>query len=273
MKLKPGTYEYIKRAVADMFEDYGIHEIPLDPFKLANKIGISIIPYSSLDEEEKAQALRYSPDGFSLETVDNKWLIYYNDDSLDIPRIYQTIMHEIGHYILGHTSEGPVEEAEAKFFAKYALAPTPLIQTLIEEKSVGQLVVERSADRAFQTFIDDDLDNAAGRVLSIARDSVPSVASEIDGERLPDLRLPVSHFEPVEDFVAGVRDLEARRLEPFPRDGKENLVRFLLFLLLFRFLFLFLFLFRLDFRRFRKVVQPAARTNSRDASTAENEQN
>ncbi len=140
MKLNSEAYEYIKRAVANMYEDYGIHEIPLAPFELANKMGISIIPYSSLDKKAKAEALRYSPDGFSVETIDNTWLIYYNDDSLDIPRIHQTIMHEIGHYILGHTKEGKVEEAEAKFFAKYALAPTPLIHTLIEEKSVENIM-------------------------------------------------------------------------------------------------------------------------------------
>lgn len=140
MKLNSETYEYIKNTVADMYEECGIHEIPISPFRLAPKMGISIIPYSSLDEEAKAEALRYSPDGFSLETIDNKWCIYYNDDSLDIPRIHQTIMHEIGHYILGHTEEGKVEEAEAKFFAKYSLAPTPLIHALLDEKNVERIM-------------------------------------------------------------------------------------------------------------------------------------
>ena len=41
-----------------------------------------------------------------------------------------TIMHEIGHYALGHTEEGKEEEMEANFFAKYALAPPPLVNNL-----------------------------------------------------------------------------------------------------------------------------------------------
>ena len=41
-------------------------------------------------------------------------------------------MHEIGHFALGHTEDGDEEEkeAEAKFFAKYALAPPPLIHNM-----------------------------------------------------------------------------------------------------------------------------------------------
>lgn len=41
-------------------------------------------------------------------------------------------MHEIGHYAMGHIKDGEEEESEAKFFAKYALAPPPLIHTFIE---------------------------------------------------------------------------------------------------------------------------------------------
>ena len=39
-------------------------------------------------------------------------------------------MHEIGHYSLGHNHEGELEEMEANFFAKYALAPPPLVHKL-----------------------------------------------------------------------------------------------------------------------------------------------
>ena len=42
-------------------------------------------------------------------------------------------MHEIGHYAMGHIDDGDEEEAEAKFFAKYALAPPPLVHTLLEK--------------------------------------------------------------------------------------------------------------------------------------------
>ena len=41
-----------------------------------------------------------------------------------------TILHEIGHYILDHYEGSDEEEAEARFFAKYAAAPPPLIDRI-----------------------------------------------------------------------------------------------------------------------------------------------
>ncbi|WP_292883803.1 hypothetical protein [Methanobrevibacter sp. UBA188] len=49
-------------------------------------------------------------------------------------------MHEVGHYILGHIAEGDEEEAEAKFFAKYALASPALIHNMKEEKTVKNVM-------------------------------------------------------------------------------------------------------------------------------------
>ena len=42
-------------------------------------------------------------------------------------RIRFTIMHEIGHIVLDHTEHSDLAESEANFFAKYALAPPPLV--------------------------------------------------------------------------------------------------------------------------------------------------
>ena len=39
-------------------------------------------------------------------------------------------MHEIGHIVLGHSEESDLAEAEANFFAKFALAPPVLIHKL-----------------------------------------------------------------------------------------------------------------------------------------------
>ncbi len=43
-------------------------------------------------------------------------------------RVQNTIMHEIGHIVLGHTEDSELAEAEVKFFAKYALAPPVLME-------------------------------------------------------------------------------------------------------------------------------------------------
>lgn len=140
MRLSDETYEEIKQAVADMFVDYDIKEVPLCSFEVAIKIGLTVIPYSALDSAKWIEAIEYSEDGYSLETNEGEWIIYYNDEDKDYSRINQTIMHEIGHYILGHIEEGEIEEAKAKFFAKYALASPPLIHNMKKEKTTENVM-------------------------------------------------------------------------------------------------------------------------------------
>lgn len=132
MRLSDEQYEYIKQAVLDMFVAYDIKCVPISAFEIAMKMGLTVIPYSALENEKKSAALRISKDGYSIETNDGEWIIFYNDECKSYGRINQTIMHEIAHYYLEHIQEGDEEEAEAKFFAKYALAPPPLIHQLIE---------------------------------------------------------------------------------------------------------------------------------------------
>lgn len=143
MRLSDETYEEIKQAVADMFVDYDIKGVPLNSFEVAIKIGMRVIPYSALDSVARLMAISYSEDGYSLETNKGEWIIYYNDEDKDYSRINQTIMHEVGHFILGHIDEGEVEEAEAKFFAKYALASPPLIHNM---------KIEQTAENIMDTF-------------------------------------------------------------------------------------------------------------------------
>lgn len=140
MRLNNETYESIKQAVADMFVDYDIKSIPICSFEVAVKIGLTVIPYSALTKEQRETAMEYSTDGYSVETVDNEWIIYYNDSVENYTRINQTIMHEIGHYILGHIKEGEEEEAEAKFFAKYALASPVLIKNMSESITIESVM-------------------------------------------------------------------------------------------------------------------------------------
>jgi Zn-dependent peptidase ImmA (M78 family) len=140
MRLSDDTYEEIKQAVADMFVDYDIKGVPLCSFEVAIKIGMTVIPYSALDSAMWLKAVGYSEDGYSVETNEGEWIIYYNDEDKDYSRINQTIMHEIGHYILGHTEEGEIEEAEAKFFAKYALASPPLIHNMKKEQTTENVM-------------------------------------------------------------------------------------------------------------------------------------
>lgn len=140
MRLNDETYEYIKQEVANMFVDYDIKGTPISSFEVSIKIGLTLIPYSALDMKVRKKAMKYSEDGYSVETNNGEWIIYYNDVTKDYSRINQTIMHEVGHYILGHITEGNEEEAEAKFFAKYALASPVLIHNMKEEKTVENVM-------------------------------------------------------------------------------------------------------------------------------------
>lgn len=134
MRLEDEQYEEIKRTVIDTFSMYGIRCIPISAFEMAVKMGLKVVPYSALNEEQREAAMSQSKDGFSIGDLrSQEWKIYYNDSCKCYGRINQTIMHEIGHFAMGHIKGEEEEEAEANFFAKYALAPPPLIHNFINK--------------------------------------------------------------------------------------------------------------------------------------------
>ncbi len=132
MTLSNDTYEFIKGEVVFLFERYNVCTIPISGFELAYKMGIRLIPYSSLSVEKRQAAGRISSDGFFSEINDGIEVVFYND-SVQYERMNMTILHEIAHCVLDHTGSperADVEEAEANFFAKYALAPPPLVHII-----------------------------------------------------------------------------------------------------------------------------------------------
>ena len=78
MRLNDETYEYIKQEVANMFVEYDIKGTPISSFEVAIKIGLTVIPYSALNRKARRKAISYSEDGYSLETNNGEWIIYYN---------------------------------------------------------------------------------------------------------------------------------------------------------------------------------------------------
>lgn len=122
-------YEEIKQAVVNMFVKYDVCCVPVNGFELATKMGIKVLPYSSIFASKRWLLLKKSEDGFSVEKTSGEWYIYYND-SKSYGRINNTIMHEIGHIILDHTEDSELAEKEVKFFAKYALVPPVLVHKL-----------------------------------------------------------------------------------------------------------------------------------------------
>lgn len=127
-KLSDRRYEEIKIIVVDMFEKYHVSCVPISGFEIATRMGVKVVPYSAFDEKISMLMLKKSDDGFTKIDC-GEYTIYYNDKK-GYGRINNTIMHEIGHIVLGHLEESELAEAEVRFFAKYALAPPALIHKL-----------------------------------------------------------------------------------------------------------------------------------------------
>lgn len=123
--------EEIKRIVIDLYEKYDISCTPISGFELAIKMGVEVVPYSSYTPFQQERFLEASEDGFTARRG-NVIKILYNQ-SKKYKRINNTLLHEIGHIVLEHTQDSELAEAEAKFFAKYALAPPVLIHKLKEK--------------------------------------------------------------------------------------------------------------------------------------------
>ena len=125
INLSNKRYEEIKEAVVDTFNMLDIHCTPISGFEIATKLGAKIFPYSVYKQSTQNLMFRESKDGFSVKKTDG-WYIFYNDN-MPYGRINNTIMHENGHIVLNHTEDSALAEKEAKFFAKFALAPPVLI--------------------------------------------------------------------------------------------------------------------------------------------------
>lgn len=137
MMTEIGKKQYDKMAILalDVLSDYGFFHFPLDVFSLAEKIGMNLIPYSSLTYEQyESLCCKYGMElGFTFSYQKKGHTIYdtyFNDVDIVLARQRFTIAHEIKHVVSGdcHKKE-PTEnnEALADFFAKSLLAPQAVI--------------------------------------------------------------------------------------------------------------------------------------------------
>lgn len=136
MKLPGYRYGEIIEDCVNMFVKHDIRNIPIDCFEIAHKMNITLKAYSMLTDEAKLAALEQSGDGFALlrregfaPFMEKRWYVFYNDE-MPKGRIRFTIMHEIGHIVRDHIEKSDLAEAEANFFAKYSLAPPPLVHEI-----------------------------------------------------------------------------------------------------------------------------------------------
>ena len=155
-ELTPDQCDAVKESVIDMFEECEIHSWPIDPFEIASKLHYVLRPYSTLTPTQLAEAFEESDDAWSRVEMNPitgmyQYVIYYNDWQSQ-NRIRWSLFHEIGHCYMGHhdhpdDSLEKIEEAEANLYAKYSIAPPPLVHVL-KLKSAADIV------RVFETTDD-----------------------------------------------------------------------------------------------------------------------
>ena len=150
---------------AELLRDAGVAFFPIDVKRLlASFRQLYLFPYSTIgdrsDPEKRAAAIAALPskDGFCTRIHDvlidfgdgpvdgYNWNIYYNDSSLEA-RIRFTLMHELGHVLLGHHQtlntdtitgkeddpEYRAADAQADQFSINILAPAPAVFQLLKE--------------------------------------------------------------------------------------------------------------------------------------------
>ena len=158
MRLDDETYEFIKQEVVHLFVTHNVSCIPINGFELAYKMGIKLIPYSVLPVHKRSELIEASKDSFFLETIDQE-TIYFNDEMMEInyARVNMSLLHEIGHDVLGHTGlkeNEEIEESEAGFFARYAAAPPPLVHRIHPTTTTDiELHFQLSSEAAHNAYI------------------------------------------------------------------------------------------------------------------------
>lgn len=112
--------EYIKEKVVQVYKECAIYSFPVDCFAILSHYGLHTITYQEAKKNSPdlyAAISSYSKDAFRFRMT-----IYYNTLNAD-GRIRFSLMHELGHYILGHTKSTPDNEDSADYFASQILAP------------------------------------------------------------------------------------------------------------------------------------------------------
>ncbi len=131
-ELQGSDYEQIEEEANNLVEDLGLQVFPLDCFEVARLLGITVLSYSELSENDRIVSFSESEDGYSRREAGG-YVIYYNDGKPPT-RIKFTMWHEIAHIHLGHLegcdkSVGRIE-AEANHFAAYIVAPLVFVSRM-----------------------------------------------------------------------------------------------------------------------------------------------
>lgn len=100
--MKYGIYKGARNASWQCLIDCDISEFPIKPVKIAALYGIICL---------KATVEQLHGASGKIEPIDSEIYISFNDDD-PVTRQRFTIMHELGHYVLGHLGDTPLSRSE-----------------------------------------------------------------------------------------------------------------------------------------------------------------
>lgn len=119
-----GVYKNARNASWQCLIDCGVSELPVKPTRIASHYGVECIEFAPLLQDGEA--------GRILQRADGRIQIVLHPDQ-PAPRKRYTVLHELGHYLLGHLGTEPLarshnditqpEEYAAERFAADVLMP------------------------------------------------------------------------------------------------------------------------------------------------------
>lgn len=113
-------YELIADKTLEVFIECEIREFPIDCFQILSHYGFKVYTYAYVQDQNPKlfeMCRRYSNDSFKYHDI-----ICYNQNQVQ-NRIRFSLMHELGHLLLGHKGDSQENENEANYFASSVLAP------------------------------------------------------------------------------------------------------------------------------------------------------
>ena len=121
------VYRNIEKLAVNLYQDLKIRDTAFDVFNVAAKKGYKLLTHSSLKKKIREYLRTNGYDAVNYYDARTKRYVIIYDDKPSLQRQRFSIMHEIGHILLGHKQESDLARIQANYFAAYALAPSPLI--------------------------------------------------------------------------------------------------------------------------------------------------
>ena len=118
------SHSNLMEYVLTVYKDCKICSYPIDCYSVLRNYGFRLYSYADLKEQNPQiykLAMSYTSDSFIIGDI-----VAFNNQK-NQNRISFSLMHELGHYVLGHKHEDPQAEKDADRFASHFLAPRIMI--------------------------------------------------------------------------------------------------------------------------------------------------